>query len=207
MINNIYGYIFGDDTEHQNVDSDDSLDGMRILNNQPKNTRQRRDSTCSSLEEDPDWVHINQTVSGRSTPELIPEYNLLEDLDDSLSCVSGYTNKTAYAAEKDDNNNKGRQPAAKKRVLEKAARKEEKKQHKSVVRARQMQKKLLMNALFSDTQAESSTFDSATYFMSAMMNNPQNLIMSSHEFAERSNELDTLKNMPVNKNAKKSKNK
>uniref|UniRef100_A0A0N5BA43 BZIP domain-containing protein n=1 Tax=Strongyloides papillosus TaxID=174720 RepID=A0A0N5BA43_STREA len=153
MMNNIYGYLFGDNNSNdiEGNYSDESLDGLRSSQQNP--TSISRSSSSSDFGEDVDWVLINQGKSGRSTPEMIPEYEL-NDIDDCLSTVSGIsTPKTSGSGnESKDNEMKNqnkmsmRQLAAKQRMLEKA----KKEEHKKVVRAKQAQKNLLMHALFSE---------------------------------------------------------
>ncbi|CEF68506.1 Hypothetical protein SRAE_2000316300 [Strongyloides ratti] len=153
MMNNIYGYLFGDNSNND-MDSnysDESMDG--IITSQQNPISISRSSSSSNFGEDVDWVLINQGKSGRSTPELIPEYEL-NDMDDCLSTVSGIsTPKTSGSGnETKDNDVKNqtkmsmRQLATKQRMLEKA----KKEEHKKAVRAKQAQKNLLMHALFSE---------------------------------------------------------
>uniref|UniRef100_A0AAF5D697 Uncharacterized protein n=1 Tax=Strongyloides stercoralis TaxID=6248 RepID=A0AAF5D697_STRER len=153
-MNNIYGYLFGDNSNND-IDgnySDESMDGIRT-SQQNAITTISRSFSSSDFEEDVDWVLINQGKSGRSTPEMIPEYEL-RDMDDCLSTVSGIsTSKTSGSGAdskegdlKDQAKTSMRQLATKQRMLEKA----KKEEHKKAVRARQAQKNLLMHALFSE---------------------------------------------------------
>uniref|UniRef100_A0A0K0FUT4 BZIP domain-containing protein n=1 Tax=Strongyloides venezuelensis TaxID=75913 RepID=A0A0K0FUT4_STRVS len=184
-MNNIYGYLFGDNNSNdiESNYSDESLDGLRSSQQNPSSIS--RSSSSSDFGEDVDWVLINQGKSRRSTPEMIPEYEL-NDIDDCLSTVSGIsTPKTSGSGnESKDNEIKNqnkmsmRQLAAKQRMLEKA----KKEEHKKVVRAKQAQKNLLMHALFSENitgvEKLKSLIDCNNVVDIAFGNNNKNILSS-----------------------------
>uniref|UniRef100_A0A0N4ZN07 BZIP domain-containing protein n=1 Tax=Parastrongyloides trichosuri TaxID=131310 RepID=A0A0N4ZN07_PARTI len=153
-MNNIYGYLFGESNNNdiEGNYSDDSMDGMRE-SHQNMIRPISRSSSSSDIEIDTEWVMIKNGASGRSSPEMVPDYEL-NDIDDCLSTVSGTTTPKTSGSGNDskDNDIKNqnkmsmRLAVAKQRMLEKA----KKEEHKRVVRAKQAQKNLLMHALFSE---------------------------------------------------------